>query len=144
MLGGTGRNVGDGFLMADLAHKRGINVTVCQLGDLKKMVGDAALAMQQAQVNGVEIVPFDRDLLMPEGVVVDAMLGTGLGGEVRGVFVDAIAAINASGAPVVAVDIPSGLCADTGAVLGSAVVADLTVTFVGLKRGLFTLQGPVS
>ena len=139
---GTGNNGGDGFLMADLAYKRGINVTVFQLGDPKKMVGDAALAMQQAQLNGVEIVPFERDLLMPEGVVVDAMLGTGLGGEVRGVFVDAIAAINASGAPVVAVDIPSGLCADTGSVLGSAVVADLTVTFVGLKRGLFTLQGP--
>ena len=98
--------------------------------------------MRQAQDNGVEIVPFERDLLLPEGVIVDAMLGTGLGGEVRGVFVDAIAAINASGAPVLAVDIPSGLCADTGAVLGSAVVADLTVTFIGLKRGLFTLQAP--
>jgi hydroxyethylthiazole kinase-like uncharacterized protein yjeF len=139
---GTGNNGGDGFLIADLAHKRGIDVTVLQLGDVQKIGGDAALAMHQAQAHGVKIVAFERDLLVAGGVVVDAMLGTGLGGEVRGVFVDAIAAINASGAPVLAVDIPSGLCADTGTVLGSAVVADLTVTFVGLKRGLFTLQGP--
>ena len=139
---GTGNNGGDGFLIADLAHKRGIKVTAFQLGDRRKISGDAALAMQQAQANGVEIVSFDDGLLLPEGVVVDAMLGTGLGGEVRGVYVDAIAAINACAAPVLAVDMPSGLCADTGTVLGSAVVADLTVSFVGLKRGLFTLQGP--
>ena len=139
---GTGNNGGDGFLIADLAHKRGIKVTAFQLGDRRKISGDAVLAMQQAQANGVEIVSFDDGLLLPEGVVVDAMLGTGLGGEVRGVYVDAIAAINACAAPVLAVDMPSGLCADTGTVLGSAVVADLTVSFVGLKRGLFTLQGP--
>jgi NAD(P)H-hydrate epimerase len=125
-----------------MAHKRGINVTILQLGDPRKIAGDAALAMRQAQSNGVEIVPFERGLLGPKGVIVDAMLGTGLGGEVRGVFVDAVAAVNDSGVPVMAVDIPSGLCADTGSVLGSAVAADLTVTFIGLKRGLFTLQGP--
>ncbi|MDG2046168.1 MAG: NAD(P)H-hydrate dehydratase [Halioglobus sp.] len=139
---GTGNNGGDGFLIADLAHKRGIKVTVFQLGDRRKISGDAALAMHQAQANGVEIVSFEVGLLLPEGVIVDAMLGTGLGGEVRGVYVDAIAAINACAAPVLAVDMPSGLCADTGTVLGSAVVADLTVSFIGLKRGLFTLQGP--
>jgi len=139
---GTGNNGGDGFLIADLAHKRGINVTVFRLGDPRKVSGDAALALQQAQANGVKIVPFQPDLLMSEGVVVDAMLGTGLGGEVRGVVVEAIAAVNACTAPVLAVDIPSGLCADTGTVLGSAVAADLTVTFIALKRGLFTLQGP--
>ena len=69
------------------------------------------------------------------------MLGTGLGGDVRGAYVDAIDAINASGAPVLAVDIPSGLCSDTGRVLGTAVRADLTVTFIGLKRGLFYPAG---
>ena len=77
---------------------------------------------------------------MSLGVVVDALLGTGLGGDVRGSYVEAIDEINASGAPVVAVDVPSGLCADTGRVLGRAVHADLTVSFIGLKRGLFTLQ----
>ena len=142
VLCGTGNNGGDGFLIADLAHKRGINVTIFQLGDSEKVDGDAALALRQARDNGVEIIPFERNLLLPEGVIVDAMLGIGLGGDVRGAFVDAIAAINASGRPVLAMDIPSGLCADTGAVMGSAVVANLTVTFIGLKRGLFALQAP--
>jgi NAD(P)H-hydrate epimerase len=142
VLCGTGNNGGDGFLIADLAHKRGIRVTVFQLGDVGKIKGDALLARQQAQANGVNIVPFKKGALMAEGVIVDAMLGTGLGGDVRGDTVDAINAINTSGAPVLAVDIPSGLCADTGRVLGAAVRADLTITFIGLKRGLFTLQAP--
>ena len=90
----------------------------------------------------IETYPYGEIPLAADGVIVDAMLGTGLGGVVRGVYVDAIDAINASDAPVLAVDIPSGLCADTGRVLGAAVRADLTVTFIGLKRGLFTLQAP--
>jgi hydroxyethylthiazole kinase-like uncharacterized protein yjeF len=142
VLCGTGNNGGDGFLIADLAHKRGIEVTVFQLGDTGKIGGDALLARQQAVANGVAIVPFGEASLAPEGVIVDAMLGTGLSGDVRGAHVEAIDAINASGIPVLAVDIPSGLCSDTGRVLGSAVRAELTVTFIGLKRGLFTLDAP--
>lgn len=140
VLCGTGNNGGDGFLMADLAHKRGIEVTVLQLGDADKIGGDALLAREQALANGVQVLPFAGEPLSGEGVVVDAMLGTGLGGDVRGDYVQAISAINDSGAPVLAVDIPSGLCSDTGRVLGHAVRADLTVTFIGLKRGLFTVQ----
>jgi ADP-dependent NAD(P)H-hydrate dehydratase / NAD(P)H-hydrate epimerase len=140
VLCGTGNNGGDGFLMADLARKRGIQVTVLQVGDPDKIGGDALLAREQALANGVEIKPYEDGELLPVGLVVDALLGTGLGGEVRGVYREAIQAINASGAPVLAVDIPSGLCSDTGKVLGVAVRADLTVTFIGLKRGLFTLD----
>ncbi|RLA60031.1 MAG: bifunctional ADP-dependent NAD(P)H-hydrate dehydratase/NAD(P)H-hydrate epimerase [Gammaproteobacteria bacterium] len=140
VLCGTGNNGGDGFLMADLAHKRGIPVTVLQIGDPEKIGGDALLARNQARANGVEILPLEEAPLMSVGVIVDAMLGTGLGGDVRGEYLEAIQAINASGASVLAVDIPSGLCADTGRVLGKAVHADLTVTFIGLKRGLFTLD----
>jgi ADP-dependent NAD(P)H-hydrate dehydratase / NAD(P)H-hydrate epimerase len=142
VLCGTGNNGGDGFLIADLAHKRGIPVTVVQLGDAEKISGDALLARRQALSNGVSVVPFGAAMLAGEGVIVDAMLGTGLAGDVRGDYASAIEATNACGAPVLAVDIPSGLCADTGRVLGSAVRADLTVTFIGLKRGLFTLQAP--
>lgn len=140
VLCGTGNNGGDGFLVADLAHKRGIPVTVLQIGDPDKIAGDALLARQQAVANGVRIQAFDEGSVLGVGVVVDAMLGTGLGGEVRGAYRDAIENINASGAEVLAVDIPSGLCSDTGRVLGLAVRADLTVTFIGLKRGLFTMQ----
>jgi len=140
---GTGNNGGDGFLMADLAHKRGIAVTVYQLGDPDKIGGDALLARRQALANGVNMQSFAAGVLSQEGVIVDAMLGTGLGGEVRGEYRDAIDAINslaAGGVPVLAVDIPSGLCSDTGRVLGLAVRADLTVTFIGLKRGMFTMD----
>jgi len=140
VLCGTGNNGGDGFLVADLAHKRGIPVTVLQIGDAENIGGDALLARKQAQANGVKILPLEEAPLMSVGVIVDAMLGTGLGGDVRGAYVEAIESINASGAPVLAVDIPSGLCSDTGRVLGKAVHADLTVTFIGLKRGLFTMD----
>jgi NAD(P)H-hydrate epimerase len=135
---GTGNNGGDGFLVADNAHKRGIPVVVWQLGDAGKIGGDAKIARDQALANGVDIRDWQGEPLAGEGVVVDALLGTGLGGDVRGAYVDAIQAINASGAAVLAVDIPSGLCSDSGRVLGTAVRADLTVTFIGLKRGLFT------
>lgn len=138
VLCGTGNNGGDGFLIADLAHKRGIATTVMQLGDAGKISGDALQARQQAEANGVAIRPYDEGELLGVGVIVDAMLGTGLGGEVRDAYREAIEAVNASGATVLAVDIPSGLCSDAGRVLGAAVRADLTVTFIGLKRGLFT------
>jgi len=144
VLCGTGNNGGDGYLIADLAHKRGIEVRVYQLGDAGKISGDALVARQQAIANGVPVQAFEPGALegSESGVVVDAMLGTGLGGDVRGSFVDAIAAVNNSGLPVLAIDIPSGLCSDTGRVLGWAVCADLTVSFIGLKRGLFTLDAP--
>lgn len=140
VLCGTGNNGGDGFLIADLAHKRGIPVVIYQVGDASKIGGDALMARRQAEANGVPMEAFDDTVLLPLGVVVDAMLGTGLGGDVRGDYLLAIDAINNSGAAVLAVDIPSGLCSDTGRVLGSAVRADVTVSFIGLKRGLFTLQ----
>lgn len=138
VLCGTGNNGGDGFLIADLAHKQGIPASVLQVGDPDKIGGDALLARRQALANGVSIAPYEETPLLRTGVIVDAMLGTGLGGEVRGVYKEAIATINGNTAPVLAVDIPSGLCSDTGRVLGTAVKADLTVTFIGLKRGLFT------
>lgn len=140
ILCGTGNNGGDGFLIADLAHKRAIPVLVHQIGDPEKISGDAAQARAQALNNGVPMVPFGEQPLTSEGVIVDAMLGTGLGGDVRGAYREAIEQVNASAAPVLAVDIPSGLCADSGRVLGQAVHAALTVTFIGLKRGLFTAE----
>ncbi|MFV8819113.1 NAD(P)H-hydrate dehydratase [Haliea sp. E17] len=140
VLCGTGNNGGDGFLLADIAHKRGIPTVVLQLGDPQKIAGDALQARQQAESNGVTIQNFAEAGLSLDGVIVDAMLGTGLGGEVRQEYREAIAAVNASGLPVLAVDIPSGLCSDTGAVLGAAVRADRTITFIGRKRGLYTLD----
>ncbi|NQX88776.1 MAG: NAD(P)H-hydrate dehydratase [Halioglobus sp.] len=138
---GTGKNGGDGYLIADLAHKRGINVTVIHVGDTAKIGGDALLARQQARANGVPEVAFG-ELVPGAGVIVDALLGTGLSGVVRADCGAAIEEINGSGLPVLAADIPSGLCSDTGKVLGAAVRADITVTFIGMKRGFFTLDAP--
>jgi NAD(P)H-hydrate epimerase len=134
---GTGNNGGDGFIVAALARQRGLAVTVWQVGAAAKIGGDALQARRLAEREQVDILEFDGSV--PRiGIVVDALLGTGLTGDVRAPFLGAIEAINSSGLPVLALDIPSGLCSDTGRVLGSAVVASATVSFIGLKRGLFT------
>lgn len=142
VLCGTGNNGGDGYLIADLAHKAGIPTVVLQVGDNTRISGDAAVARQQALGNGVPEEAFSESALLSVGVIVDAMLGTGLGGDVRANYAAAIDAVNASTAPVLAVDTPSGLCADTGRVLGRAVRADCSVSFIGRKRGLYTAEGP--
>jgi NAD(P)H-hydrate epimerase len=137
VLAGHGNNAGDGYLVAVLARRAGWSVRVLAAGDPQRLQGDAALAHAEAVAENVIIESWTAQAQL-RGVVLDALLGTGLTGEVREPYASVIAAINASGLPVAAVDIPSGLCADTGRVLGSAVRADLTVTFIGLKLGLFT------
>jgi len=137
VLAGHGNNAGDGYLVAVLAQRAGWTVRVLAVGEPKRLQGDAALAHAEAVSDNVTIDAWNPHSPL-RGVVLDALLGTGLTGDVREPYASAIAAINASGLPVAAVDIPSGLCADTGRMLGDAVRADLTVTFIGLKLGLFT------
>jgi hydroxyethylthiazole kinase-like uncharacterized protein yjeF len=142
---GTGNNGGDGYVVATLARQQGIPIVVVQCGAVDKISGDALQVMQLAKHDDVEIVDFHHGMDsvdLTEGVIVDAILGTGLLGDVRGVSRQAIEVINGSDCPVVAVDIPSGLCSDTGRVLGSAVRAQHTVSFIGLKQGLLTGDGP--
>jgi len=137
VLAGHGNNAGDGYLVAVLAKRAGWLVRILAVGDPQRLQGDAALAHAEAVSESVSIDAWKAQAQL-SGIVLDALLGTGLTGEVRAPYADAIAAINACGLPVAAVDIPSGLCADTGRVLGIAVQAELTVTFIGLKLGLFT------
>lgn len=137
VLAGHGNNAGDGYLVAALAQRAGWAVQVLAVGEPQRLQGDAALAHAQALTEGVAIQSWSAQQEL-RGIVLDALLGTGLSGEVREPYVGAINQLNAIGLPVAAVDIPSGLCADTGHVLGVAVRADLTVTFIGLKLGLFT------
>jgi hydroxyethylthiazole kinase-like uncharacterized protein yjeF len=139
---GIGNNGGDGFIVAELAAARTIPVRVYQLGDPAKISGDALTAHRRALKAGVVIEPWQENIDLSGGVIVDALLGTGLSGEVRPAFQVAIEAINSSGLPVLALDIPSGLCSDSGAVLGAAVRADRTATFIGFKQGLLTGAGP--
>lgn len=141
VLCGGGNNGGDGFLVARLALRAGWQVRVLTVFSTEALRGDAREAWQAALACGVDVQPWRPDSVL-NGVVVDALLGTGLEGCVRAPFAAAIDMINASGLPVVAVDIPSGLHADTGVALGVAVQADMTVTFITLKPGLLTGQGP--
>ncbi|WP_413113889.1 NAD(P)H-hydrate dehydratase [Thaumasiovibrio sp. DFM-14] len=137
---GSGNNGGDGYIFARLAKQAGLNVVVWQLGGLEQLQGDAKRACHYWREDGGEV----RDPLaeIPENVdcIVDALLGTGMQGEVRTPAQCIINAINHSAAQVLSVDLPSGLCADSGKVLGCAVRADLTLTFVAVKRGLMTGQ----
>ncbi|WP_313026234.1 NAD(P)H-hydrate dehydratase [Pseudomonas lopnurensis] len=141
VLAGRGNNAGDGYLVAALARRAGWQVAVLSVGDPQALQGDAARAFAEARDCGVRIEPWRADASL-QGVLVDALLGTGISGEVREPYAGAIAAINESGLPVLAIDLPSGLCANTGRVLGQAVRAELSVTFIGLKLGLFTGEGP--
>ncbi|MDH0746611.1 NAD(P)H-hydrate dehydratase [Pseudomonas sp. GD03842] len=140
VLAGHGNNAGDGYLIAMLARRAGWRVTVLAVGGTAVMTGDAEAAYKDALDEQVEVLPWHQQRLA--GIVVDALLGTGIKGDVRAPYASAIECINDSGLPVMSVDIPSGLCADTGRTLGVAVRADLTVTFIGLKVGLFTADGP--
>jgi NAD(P)H-hydrate epimerase len=139
---GTGNNGGDGYLVAALAKLRNIPVCVIQVGDHSQLKGDAKRACKFAREQSVEMRAFDANDIPEEGLIIDGLLGTGLNGDVRAPFKPAIEQINASDLPVIAVDIPSGLNSDTGNVCGVCVNAELTVSFIGLKRGLFTANGP--
>lgn len=141
VLAGSGNNAGDGYLVAALAQRAGWQVQVLAVVAPSALRETAAEAYAEALAAGVAVQPWHIDAPLC-GVLVDALLGTGLTGAVREPFAAAIGQINASNLPVLALDLPSGLCADTGAELGVAVQAELTVTFIALKLGLMTGVGP--
>jgi NAD(P)H-hydrate epimerase len=139
---GGGNNGGDGLVVARLARSAGLDARVALHGDPERLRGAAASAWADWVAAGGEAATVDAPEPADADLVVDALLGTGLDRPVRGVIAEAIGRINACGPPVLALDIPSGLDADTGAVLGEAVRATATVTFIGAKRGLYTGSGP--
>lgn len=138
---GKGNNAGDGYVLARLAAQCGLKVIVYQLAELDQLSGAAHAAAQQCQQVEVEIQPFSGELSITADVIVDALLGTGINGPSKSPYDVAITAINAAKTPVLAIDVPSGLNIDTGSAQGEVVQADVTVTFIGLKQGLFTGQG---
>jgi NAD(P)H-hydrate epimerase len=139
---GSGKNGGDGYVLAALAAQRLIPVHVIQLTAGDKLSGEARTAYEFAVQEHVTITPWAQAEAPATGVIVDALLGIGLQGNVRPEFEAAINQINASQLPVLAIDIPSGLNGDTGAAQGAVVTANLTISFIGLKRGLVTGHGP--
>lgn len=149
VLCGAGNNGGDGYLVAAAVRRHGLDVSCIAVAPVEKLSGDARLAWQKAKQDGVDIIDCGSSAageldarFASATVIVDAMLGTGVAGAPREPFADMIRRCEGAGVPVVAVDLPSGLNATTGAAAGDVVRADMTVTFIGLKAGLFTGHGP--
>ena len=139
VLCGAGNNAGDGYVIARLAQQAGLDVRVVSLIDPATLKNEAQLAYQD-WCKLAENSAADISLIDEADLVIDALLGTGLKREVSAHWAEWIAAVNKAAKPVIAVDLPSGLIADTGAIAGCAVQADITVCFIGLKQGLFTAQ----
>lgn len=139
---GPGNNGGDGYVAARLAANAGIDVTVCSMVDPAQLKGDAATAYGDWRSTGGDVVLWPLARNVSCDLALDALLGTGIDREVGGQYRLAIAYLNHLDCPTMAIDIPSGLNADTGQVMGCAVQAAATVTFVGLKRGMYTADGP--
>lgn len=143
---GKGNNGGDGLALARRLRIRGVPVRVALLATPAALKGEARVNLAILKKTDVEVLTNANtrtvaDVIAWSDVVVDAMLGVGLATPLRGTYAFAAELMNAAGRPVVAVDIPTGIHADTGAIMGSAVRADLTVTMALPKRGLFLHPG---
>ncbi|MGD9597710.1 MAG: NAD(P)H-hydrate dehydratase [Steroidobacteraceae bacterium] len=139
---GGGNNGGDGYVLARFARAAGLTATVLAVAPVESLRGDAQRAAEEFVTGGGVARPFEPAALAASDVIVDALLGIGAAGPVRPEVAHVIQAINGAGRPVFALDLPAGLSADTGLPLGVAVRADATLTFVGLKAGLFIGEGP--
>ena len=139
IVAGPGNNGGDAFVAARYLKSWWLHVDVFFAGDPDRLPSDAAAACRAWLDAGGELLS-----TLPEktyDLIIDGLFGIGLAKSLHGNYPDLVRQINAMEAPVLAIDIPSGLCANTGRVLGEAVIADHTLTFLGLKPGLFTLDG---
>lgn len=145
---GTGNNGGDGFVAANDLYKWGANVFIWIVGDISIIKGDALYFFQKCKKNNIIInsLKVEKDLLSLKNIsetdlIIDALLGTGFRGEVRGMVFDLIELINKAKRPVLSVDIPSGINGDTGQIGGVAVKSIKTITMGFLKRGLLFQPG---
>ena len=139
---GAGNNGGDGYVLARLGKAAGLEPLVLAATPPDRLAADARRAQEEWLAAGGGAHPFAADALSGSDVIVDALLGSGLKGAVRAESLAVIRAINAAKRPVLALDIPSGVDADSGAVHEAAVRAEITLSFVGLKSGLFLGAGP--
>jgi hydroxyethylthiazole kinase-like uncharacterized protein yjeF len=141
VVAGTGNNGGDGLVLARLAAASGMDASVLLVGEVAAIHGEAAEALRDLRAAGLDPRPFDAARLNGCDVVVDALLGIGVRAPLKAEWRAAIEALNACDAKVFSIDLPSGLDPDTGGAL-PAVKAAATITFLGLKQGLFLGEGP--
>ena len=139
---GTGNNGGDGLVAASLLHIAGFKVTVVLCGLQSSVTGDARLALDcWLNTHEQPVQASEHINLLDYTLVIDAMLGTGLDRPVSGALALWIEQINQSGLPIISVDIPSGINGDTGAICGTAISANKTVTFFRKKPGHLLYPG---
>jgi ADP-dependent NAD(P)H-hydrate dehydratase / NAD(P)H-hydrate epimerase len=146
---GKGNNGGDGFAMARRLSGAGMKVVVICLVQASELAGDALVNSEIVERMGLAVIPATTpseltgcaEHIRECDYVIDGIFGTGLSSDVKGMYLDAIRMINSSGKKVMSIDIPSGLNADNGRVMGLAVRADLTVTFGFPKRGQMLIPG---
>lgn len=138
---GPGNNGGDGLVAARWLHRWGQAVQVCLLADGERLPADARHALAQAQAAGVPINTALPSALPPQALLIDALLGLGGRRAPQGRLAEAVAVINRHPGPVLAVDLPTGLDADTGAAAEPTVQASHTLSLLTLKPGLFTHAG---
>lgn len=140
---GGGNNGGDAVVLARLAHELGWQVQVIIANSKTRLnaSGEAAAAWAELPAP-VKVETFNKALQIQGELIVDGLLGIGLKGEVRPPVSEMIEMVNRSGLPVLSLDQPSGLDADTGSLLGCAVKADATLSFIANKLGWLTGQGP--
>lgn len=147
VVAGAGNNAGDGFVVARRLLAAGVEVETFLTLSPNKLKGDAQTNLEALRAAGGKLTQLDADVaslsaaLARAGLVVDALFGTGLDREITGFLALVIETLNAATCPRLSLDLPSGLHADTGRVLGTAVLADRTVTFAHPKLGLCTPRG---
>ena len=146
---GSGNNGGDGIVAGRFLFNKGIKVKLFLLGRKEKIKGEAAINLNIALNSGIEIKEITsseeikslKEELKVADIVIDALLGTGAEGAPRGIMKEMVSLINRYGRNIVAVDIPTGVDADTGEVEGEAIQANCTVTFAYPKQGLYLYPG---
>lgn len=139
---GGGNNGGDGYVLARYARAAGLEVSLFAAIEPKRLKGDARRAADDFLAGGGQARPFSAAAMGSAEVLVDALLGTGARAPIAPELLAVIAAMNRSGLPILALDLPSGLDGDRGIAQGDAVRADTTITFVAPKCGLYLGSGP--
>jgi NAD(P)H-hydrate epimerase len=150
IIAGTGNNGGDGFAVARQLHGAGIETFIILVGSREKVTGDALVQLDIVDTLGLDVIEANADAGVPDAVLdaldlasvcVDALFGIGLARNVEGIPAAILESLAEVEAPIVSVDIPSGVCSDTGQVRGIAIAADVTVTMGAYKRGLTQYPG---